>query len=277
MTAMNKFYQDSFYNQKMKKDYFEDVILDKTLLNDVLKFHQSTTFYGYNYYTANENDELLLTWMKSTEYTDVLPNFVIEEVTFDEIPLKRKASMRDFDKEYCMAKSKFGHLLNEAFGRDDTSFSKRYPSAGALYPVFPIIYIFSPDAAEGLSMGCYVFDSHKIRLLKIKDFSSKDTASIRSAISNDDFPSYLAIGYAIDLKRAVTKYRRRGYRHALIEVGLMAQSFREACRDVDDELGELCWSGFSDHQLAHASGLNPRLSPIGLLQWFGRKHDKHDI
>ena len=38
----------------------------------------------------------------------------------------------------------------------------------------------------------------------------------------------------------------------------MVQSLRETLIDMNEDLGELCWSSFDDNASAYLSGLNPK-------------------
>lgn len=269
----NNLYNDTFFDNRMKWDYLQGKIISNENLHDILSFHQSTVNYGNNFKINNGSQYELNVWLQVTEYTDILPEYVNNQVDFNINIKEIESSTRSFENEFCISKDAFGEILYCAFGRDSQTLSKPYPSAGALYPVFPIIYILSNDVVESIEQGCYIFDSKKIKLLQIKQFNNRDINNIKSAtFVKDNFPSNIVIGYGIDIRRSITKYGRRGYRHALIEVGLAAQSFRESYRKLNNsEYGDLCWSGFSDNRLTYESGLNVRLSPIVLLQWFGRK------
>lgn len=50
----------------------------------------------------------------------------------------------------------------------------------------------------------------------------------------------------------------------------MCQSFRESISKFNN-LGDFCFAGFNDNALTYLSGLNPRLAPVALIQWFGEK------
>ncbi|MGM7700510.1 hypothetical protein ACSVDE_02230 [Pseudalkalibacillus sp. Hm43] len=264
-------YYDVF---KQKQDLFfseaiQDKVLDERTLQTVTKFHQSTTWnMPFNWGLDEDTQE----WMDLVENTDVLPENADGEIVFDqdsphEHPFQ---STRDFIVHKPLSKVRIGEIFQGAFGRDTYRRSKPYPSAGALYPIIPLLFVMDSSAIESEGIeGCYVYDSTNHKLSLIKPFTASDIEKLkRHLCPNDDFFSSLAVGYALDLKRAITKYRRRGYRHGLIEVGLMAQSFRHSMERYED-MGEFCWSGFNDNALTHVAGLNPKLAPILLIQWFG--------
>jgi hypothetical protein len=80
-------------------------------------------------------------------------------------------------------------------------------------------------------------------------------------VAGQGLPADLAIAYGVDLRQALTNYRFKGYRHAMIEVGLAAQACRQALADVGQEcgepLGERNWSAFADlhSEVADVTGL----------------------
>lgn len=277
---MNKV-KDSYIQRNIlrkKNEYqaaiLQDNILSSKQLDEVIKMHQSTVWHVPYSWNLGED---VLEWNKIIEYTDILPDYYEEiiDVSVKKKELDSYLSIREFNKDYVFSKEIFSNILYDAFGRFSNYPSKGYPSAGGLYPVIPIVYIFDEVTIEGVSKGVYVYDSTEMQLLMIKDLSNSDsfqsvTNNINS-VSPGEVLSNIAFGYALDMKRATTKYKRRGYRHGLIEVGLMAQSLRESIFNQRAMLGDVSWSGFNDNALSHASGLNARISPIILIQWIGKK------
>lgn len=261
---------------KQKRDVFyaeaiQDKILDEKALHAVTKFHQATSWHmPYSWGLDEETQE----WMDLVENTDVLPENTEEEIVFNQdISYEHDfQSVRDFRLDKPISKDQIGAIFQGAFGRTNPRGSKPYPSAGALYPIIPLLYVLDSNAiGGGGEEGCYVYDSTNHKLLLIKSFGTSEIERLkRHLCPNDDFFSHLAVGYALDIKRAITKYKKRGYRHGMIEVGLMAQSFRHSLHAIP-EMGEFCWSGFNDNALTHLSGLNPKLAPIILMQWFGMR------
>ncbi|KOR94822.1 hypothetical protein N231_05435 [Geobacillus stearothermophilus ATCC 12980] len=213
-----------------------------------------------------------MAWLGEVEYTDILPDTFEEEIPLVAEPTYIEGSTRNYDLSYQMDEITLGNIMYKAFGRGEGTMSKRYGSAGGLYPVMPLLFVLRKESITSLpNPGVYMFNPFSISMYRIKTWNKRDLEQLKVAICLDDFISPFAMAYAIDLRRTVTKYRKRGYRHALIEVGLMAQSFRESLREVNKELGDLCWSGFNDNAITYLAGLNVRLAPVVLLQWFGKK------
>ncbi|MHB1955862.1 MAG: nitroreductase family protein [Sulfobacillus sp.] len=264
---------------RLNSDVFQSRVLSSDLLDQVVKFHQKTTNIPS---TLLQNITMwpeLIYWIEAVQHTDTLPTLSLERIEMEVTTSEFEASARAFDKRWHVGKEVIGSILYGAFGRG-RSFHKRYPSAGALYPIIPILCVFSKAAMKGVEPGSFAFDARQPALLRLNAWSEDDLQDVRSfaCVTEGDLPSNLAMGYAIDMRRAVTKYRHKGYRHALIEIGLMAQSFRETLREASvrlgTPLGERCWSAFADNALTSMCGLDVRLAPIGLLQWFGQRSDE---
>src|SRR5699024_5342085 len=136
--------------------------------------------------------------------------------------------------------------------------SKRYPSAGGLYSVIPLVCIFEKNVIKDqyIKPGCYLFDSTDIKLKCIKEWDESELQHVKHLINSYDSILYsnIAMAYAVDLKRSITKDRKRGYRHALIEIGLMSQSLRESLNEKEG-YGHLSWTGRIDNALTSNLGL----------------------
>lgn|SRR5699024_234912 len=255
-------------------DYGMDAILPQSTFNEVSKFHQSCTmikkdnfipYYPYDVYG----------WLYKVENTDIVPNYYSSEIDFSDEVKKRdfKGSTRELNSSEEFTKESLGYILYNAFGRGENTASKRYPSAGGLYSVIPLVCIFEKNVIKDqyIKPGCYLFDSTDIKLKCIKEWDESELQHVKHLINSYDSILYsnIAMAYAVDLKRSITKYRKRGYRHALIEIGLMSQSLRESLNEKEG-YGDFCWSGFDDNALTYNLGLNVHLCPVSLVQWFGK-------
>jgi SagB-type dehydrogenase family enzyme len=268
----NKFYEKNLERISNTKnmEFLESSVLSSKELDEIIKTHQKSTWEfpaKCNIKTPNE----LNYWIHLAEKTDSYP-FVVE----DTIQLKpissefNKMSYREFRDDFIIEFAQLSNILFNAFGKR-TNGHKNYPSAGALYPVVPLLVVSNTKNIPFIKQpGVYIYDSSDHQLLLLTKFDTKEKIkkyedSISISMGN---VSSLAIAYMVDIKKSCVKYKNRGYRHALIEVGLMAQSFRSELWKYDN-LGECCLSEFSDNRLAYNLGLSPRLAPILLMQWFG--------
>jgi SagB-type dehydrogenase family enzyme len=272
MSKANMKIQKIITNNSSYWDHTLDKILDDTVTNDVIKFHQSANVIKRDSANNPYNGDTLL-WLKNVEHTDVIPNMYISEHLLENIDCNNLGSIRDFDLNGEITYQSMSNIIKKAFGRDINSTSKRYPSGGALYPVIPLICILEDYHNSGLTKGVYVYDSYKHSLKKIKEWNEEEFEDFKSVLNPWEgkvYSNYL-IGYAIDLMRAIAKYKKRGYRHALIEVGTMVQALRESLIEEQQNMGDFCWSGFDDNAVTYLMGLNPRKCPVTLIQWFGKK------
>ncbi|MDT0700356.1 nitroreductase family protein [Staphylococcus chromogenes] len=248
-----------------------DKIVNHDFLVDVKKFHQSTCSIN-RLSTLNHLDSELIEWLKVNELTQNIPNNFNKEIILSKSKVENRGSKRNFTHK-SITKDELSTILSNAFGANTTNFKRPYPSAGALYTITPIIVVLSDD--KFLEMGCYVYNSYKNSLLQIKKYNLNEIEELKRNIyilPNNEFVSNYFIAYAIDLKKSLAKYNKRGYRYSLIEVGLMCQSFRNALLKAKstDEIGELVWAGFDDNALTTLIGLNTSDFPIAIIQWFGK-------
>lgn len=263
------------YNDPLKKvaevfasEYWLSELQTSKKMIDVLKFHQKTTWQnvGDNFMSAP-----LVAWLELVQNKDVLPEYYLESIPIqiEKIEKTEGDSKRNYNQEITYNFKEIGKILYDSFGRAEKSKTKNYASAGALYPIIPLLVILKEDMFDkDLLPGCYVFDSHNNQLLLLKRFSENEILRVCENIYTEKL-SDMFIAYALDIRRATAKYRNRGYRHGLIEVGLMAQNFKISLQSYKN-YGECLWSGFNDNSLTNLLGMNPRLSPLLLLQWFGK-------
>lgn len=251
----------------------QEMIVSEKKMNEVLKLHQKMTWHNDN--RLYNNAKNLNSWIDMVVMTDVLPVYSeksIPLISNNDFDLEDVQSVRNFKANFQVKFEELSEILLRAFGRRKVTKHKNYPSAGGLYPVIPILVILDQNVIEEVEApGSYIYNATDHELILLKRFTDQDIKKLRKNISYSDNYKVM-IAYAIDIKRSIAKYRVRGYRHALIEVGLMAQSFRHAIWKYE-HFGEVSWSGFNDNALTHSLGLSPRLAPVTLLQWFGEKYD----
>lgn len=252
-------------------DFSYERSMPKKIENFILKFHQASTYLIHKKNKSDVFDSRIFYWLTQVEKTDVRPEYYEKKIKLEYFPhsIEVKGSFRKYRNDYNLSLEEISLLLNYSFGRDESTKSKRYGSAGGLYPVVPLLIILK--SYEDFECGSYVYDSENKCLLKIKGWTDEEGTELKNEISkgNTELPN-TCIVYAVDIRRAILKYHIRGYRHALIEVGAMSQVFKDSLHKLGHDFGEISWSGFNDNQLSHTCGLNPRLCPILLLQWFGR-------
>lgn len=132
-----------------------------------------------------------------------------------------------------------------------------YPSGGALYSVLSFVCRTSAatqgwpesDTAFQVQPFARTLESLNVRRPPEEIFD----ALCGGATAQLGSPSF-AIVYAVHIDRALFKYRYRGYRVALMEVGAMYQ--RMTAEVQARQLKTRVWAGFSDCRVASVLGLD---------------------
>lgn len=159
-------------------------------------------------------------------------------------------------------------LLVHSFSPNEAN-HRPYPSAGGLYPVEPLVFLFEERLNQTVTFcsGAYHFRpiSQTLQLIK-KMTSDAFKPLLHGLIEPDCFPA-LAVVYIAHVGKAVFKYRYRGYRHALMEAGSMYQQALMTAQNLG--LRSTVWSSFSDHELVYALDLDPAVYLPLTMQLFG--------
>lgn len=155
-------------------------------------------------------------------------------------------------------------FASNAYGR------RPYPSAGALYAVEPLIFLFQEGVEEAIQPGCYHFRARSKRLQKIKALSHEHffSALLQDLIPRAQRPSF-ALVYLLHINKAIFKYRYRGYRHAVMEVGSMFQQATLCAQALG--IASTVWSSYADYELLHHLNLDPLVFMPLSMQLFGKR------
>lgn len=163
-------------------------------------------------------------------------------------------------------------LLVHAFSVDAEG-RRPYPSAGGLYPVEPIIFLFSErikNWPKKSPSGCYHYRpvSKNLQLLKKMDMPLLYQQLLHGFVGDykNHWPN-CAILYLAQINKAIFKYRYRGYRHALMEAGSMYQQATLIAENMG--LRTTVWSTFSEPQMMYTLGLDHGLYLPLTMQLFG--------
>jgi SagB-type dehydrogenase family enzyme len=166
----------------------------------------------------------------------------------------------------------FVSAFAEAGGR------RPYPSAGAMYPVQVLACILKPlgNAPREVQANVFHFLPSSRRFMPIETVPAArllstlfDAPHEYSAQGNEPItdPVFFIL-YALHLDSAVVRYRHRGYRFALVEVGAMAQQAAIVGRGLG--LGSCIYGGFGDAELSVVMGINPTVLLPAIAQCFGK-------
>lgn len=211
-----------------------------------------------------------LTWLKVVEKTNKVPQNYISKVDLLNYKISSKRhSYRSFSNKRCSFRD-FSDILYKAYGYDEKNDTRGYGSGGALYPVNTIIFILDDNAVEGLKKGTYYFYPAGNCLYQLNSFTDETNQKLRLALypSKKDPDSNIVIGYAVDMRKVIRKYKYLGHKNALIEIGLMAQSLKES---LPASMGEYSCQDFNNRTLTSLADLDVKNSPIEMIQWLGYK------
>lgn len=158
-------------------------------------------------------------------------------------------------------------LLAPLLKKQGSSHKRGYPSGGALYPVEVFCCNMSADHPwpDGASVY-HLLGRSRVLEKHVMSGRLENLQNIILPESDVGKPS-AALVYFIYLPKALFKYRFRGYRHALMEVGSMYMLIDLRCKELG--LGTRPWSAFTDHQVTKALNLNPALFVPACIQLIG--------
>lgn len=180
----------------------------------------------------------------------------------------RAPSLSKFS-ERSMDFSVLKQVLVNSFAADESR-RRPYPSGGALYPVEPLVFIFDERIShlDNHPYGCYHFRSISKKLQLIKKVSGAWFYDdlIQGYLGNNHLPSFVIL-YMAHVGKTIFKYRHRGYRHALIEVGAMCQTATMVSQEMG--LRNTIWSTFSEYQLLQELDLDAAVFMPITMQFFG--------
>lgn len=226
----------------------------------------STVSIPNNYKTYINNETL--NWLKYAERNNKIPQNYQKKINLSPYTtFSKKKSYRAFIDKKISFKD-FSTILYKAYGYDRSTMTRGYGSGGALYPVNVIIFILNDKTVENLPNGIYYFQPLTNNLYKLNSLSNFSNKKLKLALypSKRKPDSNIVIGYAIDLRKVIRKYKYLGYKNALIELGLMAQSLKNTLPNC---MGEYSCQDFNNRLLTSLANLDIKNAPIEMVQWLG--------
>jgi SagB-type dehydrogenase family enzyme len=164
-------------------------------------------------------------------------------------------------------------LISPLFSTKADGHKRGYPSGGALYPVE--VFVCSLMDSES-SWPCpekilhLLPRSRTFEVIQGTQNIEDLKGAILSAPGSIGTPS-LAIVYAVYIPKTLFKYRYRGYRLALMEVGSIYMLIELQAKKLG--LRSRLWSGYTDTMLCKAIGVNPTLFLPMCVHFIGEQHD----
>jgi len=185
--------------------------------------------------------------------------------------IERQASTFKFiDKK--MDLTTIQNLLVSSFSPKSADAKRPYPSAGGLYPIEPLVFLFDEkiNHFNNAASGCYHFRpiSKKLQLIKKLENQHFYEKMLHGFVGNDakSWPNFCIL-YVAHINKAIFKYRYRGYRHALMEAGSMYQHATEISQKMG--LRTTVWSTFSEQQMLYELSLDHGTFLPLTMQLFG--------
>lgn len=246
-------------------------LIDPKVYQDILKTHarEAICFPKFGHLSITNVDQKTISRMQFTE-CEISP-FRQQEFacqTDSQPASTRTPSTHQFSSKPLSFKDLQTFLIH-SFSPNETG-HRPYPSAGGLYPVEPLVFIFKERISDLPEMkpGCYHYRpvSQSLQLLKTMTKEQLYHKILHGFVPIEQAPA-ICIAYIAHIGKAIFKYRYRGYRHALMEAGSMYQQAGITARQMG--MHNTAWSTFSDHELLHDLGLDHGSYAALTMQLFG--------
>ncbi len=185
-----------------------------------------------------------------------------------EHPLVRNESCDEFGERYLHFDT-VRTLLAPLLRKIGSKYKRGYPSAGAIFPI-EIFCINLDNRIEAWPTDCralHLLPSSQTLEIHSTNINIKQLIQAITPQSPGIGTPSIALVYMIYLPKALFKYRYRGYRHALMEVGSLYMLTDLRCKEIN--LDSRPWSAFTDHQITNHLNLNPTLFLPACIQLIG--------
>ena len=249
-----------------------DASVDAQVYQDIRKTfaRETISFIKHGNLSITTNNPRLISRVQFTE-CEISP-FHKHDIDCSQIEpsdFSRKASTPEFTNR-AIDFTTIQELLVNSFAQEPSG-RRPYPSAGGLYPVEPLVFLFDKKI-NGFdhASGCYHFRpiSKKLQLIKKLEISFFYEKMFHGFVGNnpEHWPNFCVL-YMAHIGKAIFKYRYRGYRHALMEAGAMYQHATIMSQQKD--LRTTVWSTFSEQQMLYELSLDHGTYLPLTMQLFG--------
>lgn len=198
---------------------------------------------------------------------NIIDNQVLHPLT-ENSPLLRNHSC-NFFSEKAIAFRTLKTLMSPLVERENTSYHRGYPSGGALYPI-DVFCCRLNRSSEFWPKNSDILHLLPSSLTFEAIDSDRSLEYLREAILPHESTigtPYCALIYVAYLPKTLFKYKSRGYRLALMEVGSMYMLIDLQCKNLG--LKNRVWSGYTDHMVSNALSVNPALALPLCVQFIG--------
>ncbi|MEK7576074.1 MAG: YcaO-like family protein [Patescibacteria group bacterium] len=229
-------------------------------------FHEDSANPGIFSYDLGVNDAALI--MKSQRLRERDGRIIRLPVpdksnTLDVI--HKRQSIRQF-QDGQIPGNKLSGLLEATYGIGENGHWS-VPSGGAMYPLD--LYLIVHGDSQSLPIGIYRWnpEDRVVTVISEKNPNVWLTKVFNTKMLLEHAAYILCI--AVNLKRTISKYANRGYRHIMLEAGHAAQNAYLFCAEQD--LGIVEYSGFNDKALARELGLQSSNEVVAITLIVGTK------
>lgn len=245
--------------------------VDTKVYQDVVKSYakECVSLLDYGFAAISSVEEAAIERVQFTE-CEISPFHKndIECMDVGEKRFHRQASSSRFSGEK-VDFSQLQSFLIQTFSPDEKG-RRAYPSAGGLYPVEPLVFLFAEhiETDYPLTSGCYHFRpvSRVLQLIKAMDAEHFYSRLLHDLIAREKRPAFCLL-YMAHLGKSIFKYRYRGYRHAVMEAGSMYQHATITSQAMG--LSNSVWSSFAEYEFLAALGLDSAAFMPLMMQLFG--------
>ena len=145
---------------------------------------------------------------------------------------------------------------------EDNGFKRASPSAGALYPA-DIYVVVGEGCVEKTEAGVYHYDSKRHVLEKKTGEDRRGDVAVAALSQMWMAEAPVQFVVTVEFSRITIKYRERGIRYALMEVGHIAQNILLQCRASGLEGGIV--GAFHDAKVAELINAKENHDPLIIL------------
>jgi len=261
-------------SQEVKKPFISGLVegsIDVKVYQDILQTHakECITLLDFANVAITNVDQRTISRAEFTE-CEISPFHHHEydcDVQQDPLFLRKPSTPR-----FSIQKADFSAIQTMLVNSFSPAHDERrpYPSAGGLYPVEPLVFLFQErlESRQEIISGAYHFRpvSKALQLIKKIPTTYFFDKLLHGLIAPDSYPCF-AILYVAHLGKAIFKYRYRGYRQAVMEAGSMYQQAMFTSQQMG--FRSTVWSTFGEHEVLYALDLDYGTYMPLTMQLFG--------
>lgn len=260
-------------------DYYLRFV-DASVYDEVLAFHSKGDFTFHeavksrtSLHRLNERQLSQLTGNELALYPDM---GLSVELKLSQEEIERSLYRNESCEKFLPCSLEFSDvekLISPLLSRTQDTYKRGYPSGGALYPAEIFLCSLTKDNSTWPCAEKILHllpKSRKFEAVRLNTDLEEIKAALLSSDNDIGDPS-LAIIYTIYMPKNLFKYRYRGYRMALMEVGSIYMLVELQAR----LLGLSCrlWSAYTDSMVCKALGINPALFFPVCVHFIGKQYE----